>query len=130
MDFQAKLDWMAKFVREEVEPLDLLFPSAGAMYDTKNHKARALIAPLREQVKTQRLWACHLPPELRGKGFGQLKLALMNEIIGGCSWAPTVFGCAAPIREMPKSWRCTAQPGRRSATCSRCSTATSCLAFR
>jgi acyl-CoA dehydrogenase len=95
-DFQAKLDWMAKFVREEIEPLDLLFPSAGAMYDTKNQRARALIAPLREQVKAQGLWACHLPPELGGKGFGQLKLALMNEIIGRCSWAPTVFGCAAP----------------------------------
>ena len=95
-DFQVKLDWIAKFVREEIEPLDLLFPSAGAMYDTKNQKARALIAPLREQVKAQGLWACHLPPELGGKGFGQLKLALMNEIIGRCSWAPTVFGCAAP----------------------------------
>jgi acyl-CoA dehydrogenase len=95
-DFQAKLDWIAKFVREELEPLDLLFPSAGAMYDTKNQKARALIAPLREQVKAQGLWACHLPPELGGKGFGQLKLALMNEILGRCSWAPTVFGCAAP----------------------------------
>lgn len=95
-DFQVKLDWMADFVREEIEPLDLLFPSAGAMYDTKNQKARALIAPLREQVKGQGLWACHLPPELGGKGFGQLKLALMNEILGRCSWAPTVFGCAAP----------------------------------
>jgi acyl-CoA dehydrogenase len=95
-DFQAKLDWMAEFVRDEVGPLDLLFPSAGAMYDTKNQKARALIAPLREQVKAQGLWACHLPPELGGKGFGQLKLALMNEILGRCSWAPTVFGCAAP----------------------------------
>jgi acyl-CoA dehydrogenase len=95
-DFQAKLDWMSHFVRQEIEPLDLLFPSAGAMYDTKNQEARGRIAPLREQVKAQELWACHLPPELGGKGFGQLKLALMNEIIGRCSWAPTVFGCAAP----------------------------------
>jgi acyl-CoA dehydrogenase len=95
-EFQAKLDWMSKFVREQVEPLDLLFPNAGDMYDTKNEKARALIAPLRQQVKAQGLWACHLPPELGGKGFGQLKLALMNEILGRCSWAPTVFGCAAP----------------------------------
>jgi acyl-CoA dehydrogenase len=95
-EFQAKLDWMSRFVREEVAPLDLLFPSAGAMYDTKNQKARAHIAPLREQVRAQGLWACHLPPELGGKGFGQLKLALMNEILGRCSWAPTVFGCAAP----------------------------------
>ena len=95
-EFQEKLDWMNRFVREEVEPLDLLFPSAAQMYDTKNRKARALIAPLREQVKAHGLWACHLPPELGGKGFGQLKLAFMNEIIGRSSWAPTVFGCAAP----------------------------------
>lgn len=95
-EFQEKLDWMKQFVREEVEPLDLLFPSAGAMYDTQNREARALIAPLREQVKAQGLWACHLPPELGGKGYGQVKLALMNEIIGRSSWAPTVFGCAAP----------------------------------
>jgi acyl-CoA dehydrogenase len=95
-EFQAKLDWMNRFVREEVEPIDLLFPHASSMYDTGNRKARALIKPLREQVKAQGLWACHLPPELGGKGYGQLKLALMNEIIGRCSWAPTVFGCAAP----------------------------------
>ena len=95
-EFQEKLTWMSKFVREEVEPLDVLFPHASSMYDMKNRKARALIKPLREQVKAQRLWACHLPPELGGEGYGQLKLALMNEIIGRCSWAPTVFGCAAP----------------------------------
>ena len=94
--FQEKLDWMNRFVREEVEALDLLFPSAKDMYDTKNKRARALIGPLRDQVKARGLWACHLPPELGGKGYGQLKLALMNEIIGRSSWAPTVFGCAAP----------------------------------
>ena len=32
----------------------------------------------------------------RGKGFGQLKLALINEIPGTSSWAPIVFGTAAP----------------------------------
>lgn len=95
-EFQGKLDWMSRFVREQVEPLDLLFPAASSMYDTRNERARALIKPLRERVKAQGLWACHLPPELGGKGYGQLKLALMNEIIGRCSWAPTVFGCAAP----------------------------------
>jgi acyl-CoA dehydrogenase len=95
-EFQAKLDWMSNFVREEVEPLDLLFPNASTMYDTKNTQARALLKPLREQVKAHGLWACHLPPDLGGKGYGQLELALMNEILGRCSWAPTVFGCAAP----------------------------------
>jgi len=95
-EFQKQLDWMKQFIREEVEPLDLLFPSSGAPYDTKNAKARALVKPLQKQVKERGLWACHLPPELGGKGYGQLKLALMNEIIGRCSWSPTVFGCAAP----------------------------------
>ena len=95
-EFQEKLDWMERFVREEVEPLDLLFPAAGDPYDTGNKAARAVLAPLQEQVKAQDLWACHLGPELGGPGYGQLKLALINEILGRSYWAPTVFGTAAP----------------------------------
>jgi acyl-CoA dehydrogenase len=95
-EFQEKLDWMARFVREEVEPLDLLFPAAGDPYDTGNTAARAILGPLQEQVKAQGLWACHLGPELGGPGYGQLKLALMNEILGRSYWAPSVFGTAAP----------------------------------
>lgn len=94
--FQRKLDWMRAFVREEIEPLDLLFSDSGAPYDTGNRALRELIKPLRDQVRAQGLWACHLTPELGGKGYGQMKLALMNEIIGRASWAPTIFGCAAP----------------------------------
>jgi acyl-CoA dehydrogenase len=95
-EFQEKLDWMDRFVREEVEPLDLLFSRAGDPYDTGNAASRAILGPLREQVKDQGLWACHLGPELGGQGYGQLKLALMNEILGRSAWAPTVFGTAAP----------------------------------
>ena len=95
-EFQEKLDWMNKFVREEVEQLDLLFPEGGAQFDVRNAKSRAVLKPLQEQVKAKGLWACHLTPDLGGKGYGQLKLALMNEIIGRASWAPRVFGCAAP----------------------------------
>ena len=95
-EFQEKLDWMATFVREEVEPLDLLFPAGGDPYDVKNEAARAILRPLQQQVKEQGLWACHLGPELGGPGYGQLKLALMNEILGRSYWAPTVFGTAAP----------------------------------
>jgi len=54
------------------------------------------LEPLRDKVKEQGLWACHLGPELGGQGFGQLKLALMNEILGRSRFAPTVFGCQAP----------------------------------
>src|SRR5581483_3733379 len=42
------------------------------------------------------LWATHLGPELGGKGHGQVKLSLLNEILGRSSWAPIVFGCQAP----------------------------------
>src|SRR5215469_1278669 len=95
-EFQRKLDWMGRFVREEVQPLDLLFPAGGDPYDTANAASRAILKPLQEQVKAQGLWSCHLGPELGGPGYGQLKLALMNEILGRSLWAPTVFGTAAP----------------------------------
>jgi acyl-CoA dehydrogenase len=95
-EFQSKLDWMQAFVREECEPLDLLFSNPGDPYDVNNAASRAILAPLRERVKAEGLWACHLGPELGGKGFGQVKLALMNEIIGRSMWAPSVFGTAAP----------------------------------
>lgn len=95
-EFQAKLDWMKQFVKDECEPLDLLFPFNGDPYDKKNAKSRAIIKPLQDEVKKRGLWACHLDPELGGPGYGQLKLALMNEILGRAYWAPTVFGTAAP----------------------------------
>jgi acyl-CoA dehydrogenase len=95
-EFQEKLDWMAAFVRDEVEPLDLLFPSGGDPYDVGNKQARAILGPLQDQVRAQGLWACHLGPELGGPGYGQVKLAYMNEILGRSYWAPTVFGTAAP----------------------------------
>ena len=95
-EFGDQLDWMAHFVREEVEPLDLLFPGGGAPYDTTNETSRAIVRPLQAQVRERGLWACHLGPELGGPGYGQVKLGLMNEILGRSYWAPTVFGTAAP----------------------------------
>ena len=53
-------------------------------------------APLKERVRERGLWAAHLPPELGGQGFGQVKLGLMNEILGTSIYAPPVFGCQAP----------------------------------
>ncbi len=42
------------------------------------------------------LWATHLGPDLGGQGHGQLRLSLLNEILGTSSWAPVIFGCQAP----------------------------------
>ena len=57
---------------------------------------RRAIAPLQEQVRERGLWAAHLPPDLGGQGFGQVKLGLMHEILGTSPFAPVVFGNAAP----------------------------------
>lgn len=94
--FQEKLDWMADFVRTECEALDLVFPEHGAPYDVTNARYRSIVRPLQDIVRAQGLWACHLGPELGGPGYGQVKLGLMNEILGRSYWAPTVFGTAAP----------------------------------
>lgn len=92
-EFQRELDWMDRFVREEVEPLDLVL---GESYDMRDEATQKHVRPLKQQVKERGLWACHLGPELGGPGFGQLKLALMNEILGRSRFAPLVFGCQAP----------------------------------
>jgi acyl-CoA dehydrogenase len=92
-DFQSKLDWVDTFVREEVEPLDFVF---GSPYDKSDERAMAVLRPLQQKVKDQDLWAAHLGPELGGQGYGQVKLGLLNELLGRSGWAPSVFGCQAP----------------------------------
>ena len=92
-EFQKELDWIDLFVKEEVEPLDHVL---GFPYEVKNPKRNALVRPLQAEVKKRGLWACHLGPELGGRGYGQVKLALINEILGRSRFAPTVFGCQAP----------------------------------
>src|SRR2546423_7513846 len=92
-EFQTKLDWVDQFVRTEVEPLDLVLDDP---YDKTDQTARRLVRPLQQQVREQGLWACHLEPALGGQGYGQVRLALLNELLGRSRWAPTVFGCQAP----------------------------------
>jgi acyl-CoA dehydrogenase len=87
-EFEAKLEWMRGFVREEIIPLETL--------DLDRPTFQRITAPLKEQVRQQGLWAAHLPPELGGGGFGQVKLGLMHEILGQCRFAPGVFGNNAP----------------------------------
>ncbi len=93
-EFQAKLDWTDAFVREEVEPLDLLW--GDRTFHPLDDKLRKIVDPLKQRVRDQKLWACHLGPELGGEGYGQVKLSLMNEILGRSRWAPIIFGCQAP----------------------------------
>ncbi|MBN9097672.1 MAG: acyl-CoA dehydrogenase family protein [Pseudonocardia sp.] len=87
-EFETKLAWMRQFVRDEIIPLETL--------DVDRETYTRITAPLKEQVKEQGLWAAHLPRELGGGGFGQVKLGLMHEILGQCRYAPGIFGNQAP----------------------------------
>jgi acyl-CoA dehydrogenase len=87
-EFEAKLDWMREFVREEVLPLEVL--------EADEPTFRRIIRSLQDDVKKRGLWAAHLPPDLGGQGYGQVKLGLMHEIDGMSPWAPLIFGNQAP----------------------------------
>ncbi len=93
-EFEAKLEWTRTFVREEIMPLETL----AERWRTPEGRVEfaAITAPLKEEVKRQDLWAAHLPPDMGGKGFGQVKLGLMHEILGQCQYAPSIFGNNAP----------------------------------
>ena len=92
-EFQEQLDWVADFCKNEIEPLDLVFPGA---VRSRDPKIKAIVDPLKQQVKDRGLWALFLDKDLGGPGFGQLKLALINEILGRYGSAPAIFGTAAP----------------------------------
>jgi acyl-CoA dehydrogenase len=91
--YQQELDWVDAFVRDQVEPLDFVL---GNPADKSDEDAQAIVRPLQDAVKARGLWATHLGPELGGQGHGQVKLALLNEILGRSRWAPFVFGAQAP----------------------------------
>ena len=93
-EFDAKLDWMRSFVREEIMPLETL--SERWRSPEGQQTLKAIVAPMKEEVKRQGLWAAHLPPEMGGRGFGQVKLGLMHEILGQTVYGPSIFGNNAP----------------------------------
>ncbi|MFI5045684.1 MAG: acyl-CoA dehydrogenase family protein [Acidimicrobiia bacterium] len=93
-EFEDKLAWTRTFVRDEVEPLDLLFK--GRNFQVPTGRLKELVDGLKQEVRDHDLWACHLGPDLGGKGYGQLKLSLLNEILGQSQWAPIIFGTQAP----------------------------------
>lgn len=100
-EFQEQVDWVEKFAREEIEPLDNFLSIGrskdGERIDRQGWQAiRAHIDGLKEQVKERGLWGFHLGPELGGPGLGQVKLCLLNEKLGRTRMGPTIFGCQAP----------------------------------
>ena len=96
-EFQVELDWVAEFVRNEIEPLEFVIDHG---YDMTDPVRNALIKPLQQQVRARGLWACHLgpelgdpPPERRARRGPRLDRALAR---------------AGPPRRLPDS-----QPGRQ-----------------
>jgi len=87
-EFEEQLVWMRGFVREEIMPIETL--------DLSHDQALTFIKPLQDQVRERGLWAAHLPSELGGMGFGQVRLGLMHEILGQTPYGPVVFGNNAP----------------------------------
>ena len=90
------LDWVGAFIRDEVEPIDLIWPAGDAPYDRELPVFDDVVRPLQLEVKERGLWAWHLAPDLGGQGRGQVELALLNEVLGRSQWAPVVFGTQAP----------------------------------
>ncbi|MEO5724486.1 MAG: acyl-CoA dehydrogenase family protein [Ilumatobacteraceae bacterium] len=93
-EFEEKLAWMRTFVRDEIMPLETLAekwrsPEGRVVFNQ-------ITAPLKEEVRRQGLWAAHLPPDMGGLGFGQVKLGLMHEILGATPYGPSIFGNNAP----------------------------------
>src|SRR3954451_17995223 len=89
-EFQEHLDWKRTIVRDEIYPLESIWRELS--FDGRQHA----LEPGKEQVRERGLWAAHLPPDLGGQGFGQVKLGLMHEILGTSPIAPFAFGNAAP----------------------------------
>ena len=119
-EYQELLDWADRFVTDEVEPLDFVLQDP---YDKSDKEAVSVVRPLQQKVREKGLWACHLGPELGGKGYGQVKLALLNEILGRSRWAPSVFGCQAPDSGNAEILAHFGTPGQKEGTCSPSSTA-------
>src|SRR3954453_17842964 len=92
-DWAGQLAWVEEFVRGEGEPIDLIVKES---HDLNDPVRQALIPPLQQVVKERGLWATHLGAHLGGPGYGQMRLALPNEIPGRAECAPFVFGSQAP----------------------------------
>ena len=81
---------MREFVDTQLIPLEPIYERLPP------DEWRVVQTYLQRQVEQRGLWGAFLDPELGGPGFGQLKLALMSEIIGRCMMSMGIFGVQAP----------------------------------
>jgi acyl-CoA dehydrogenase len=89
-EFGKTLEWLREFVDREILPIEAI------SHELTQEQLDRIEAPLKDEVKRRGLWAAHLDREHGGTGMGQVKLALMHEILGRTTHAPEVFGNQAP----------------------------------
>ena len=89
-EFQAKLDWMRGFIDGELIPLEPV------LAELPPDEWKVVKRHLQDRVREQGLWGAFLDPALGGPGYGQMKLALMSELIGRSMYSMTIFGVQAP----------------------------------
>jgi acyl-CoA dehydrogenase len=88
----------ARIVNEEILPNEALLWSGRRPNVTEQEKveARALREEVQARVKSEGLWAPHLPPEYGGMGIDFMAHAYMNEILAYAVGAASLFGVVAP----------------------------------
>lgn len=88
--FEERLSWVRTFIDSELIPLEPV------LAELPTDEWAVVKRHLQQKVKDQGLWALFLDEGLGGPGLGQLKLALIAEIIGRCMFSMEIFGVQAP----------------------------------
>ena len=88
----------ARIVNEEILPNEAALWSGrrGEASDEERAEAKALREKVQARVKSEGLWAPHLPPEYGGMGIDFMAHAYMNEILAYAVGAASLFGVVAP----------------------------------
>jgi acyl-CoA dehydrogenase len=88
----------ARIVNEEILPNEAVLWSGrrGQVSDETRAQAKALRERIQDRVKSEGLWAPHLPPEYGGMGIDFMAHAYMNEILAYAVGAASLFGVVAP----------------------------------
>jgi acyl-CoA dehydrogenase len=88
----------ARIVNEEILPQEseLWAGRRSKAADEEMAQASKLRHKVQERVKSEGLWAPHLPPEYGGMGIDFLAHAYMNEILAYAMGAAALFGVVAP----------------------------------
>ena len=83
---------LARFVEERLIPLE----ADRASYDEHENIAPALLARLREEAKSEGLWALAMPKARGGGGLTRTGMAVAYEEMNRSIFGPVVFNAAAP----------------------------------